>query len=172
MGPCNLSLPLNLAQQDKLAKVKQLVKDQLGSDVLLTHTDEVWTLDRSTNSWRIHEETVQADPQAGKDEVDVILDRRVGARPVLCQLPYADRLCKEAFEDHDDKLCAVRQLAAVLKLPLTDVLQEMRTIDEQLYGSNRENSGCTPRMVLEYCRREGISCAIVHNDMLVRPTRE
>ena len=42
-------LPLNLNHRERLAKVKKMVMDQLDGDVLLTHSDEVWTLDRSTN---------------------------------------------------------------------------------------------------------------------------
>ena len=111
---------------------------------------------------------MQADPTTGAANVDVILDRRVGAKPVLCQLPYADRICKEAFEEYDDHMCAVRQLAAVLKKNFADVYKDLSTIDEQLYGCSSMNTkGCTPRMVLEYCRQHGINCAIVHNDKLI-----
>ena len=40
-----------------------------------------------------------------------------GLRSCAAQLPYPEQILPEAFEEHPDKLCVCRQLAALLKKP-------------------------------------------------------
>ncbi len=51
----------------------------------------------------------------------MVLDRWVGARPVFMQFLFAEALCEEASEDHDDKLCCPHHIGAILKLDLGEV---------------------------------------------------
>ena len=81
-------------------------------------SDESWTFDND-GTWKISKQTVEVgdggEPIVTTHIEDECLERRVGVKPSLPQLPYADGLCTEAFEDHADLLCAPRQIAAVLK---------------------------------------------------------
>ena len=64
-------------------------------------------------------------------------------------------ICKEAFEEHEDNCCVPRQIAAVLKFECADVCRDMDAVERRLYPdapASWHEVGCTPRMVLEYCR--------------------
>ena len=108
LGIDRVELPLNLTAAQRTAKIKQIVSNQLDlSRPLLEVSAEFWTFDASDGAWIIHEETVIRDPTSG--EMVVALDRRVGTAPLSAsELPFAEHLCAEAFESHDDHLCVPR----------------------------------------------------------------
>ena len=81
----------------------------------------------------------------------------MGARPVFTQFLFAESLCEEDFEEHHDKLCCPRQIASILKLDVGEVCQDLLTVERALYQTETwEEVGCSPRMVHEYCRMNGL----------------
>ena len=66
-------LPLNLTHSQRLAKIKDLVEDELSLGTLLEHSREKYTLDPD-GPWSIHEETVGTDPDTRAAEAHVVLD--------------------------------------------------------------------------------------------------
>ena len=160
-----MSMPLNLTYRQRLARVKATVQGQLDQGALLEFSQETWTLD-SGGSWRIHEETVGVDN--GEGEAHVIMDRRAGALPVICTMPYSDCIMPEAFEEHDDMMCVPRQLAVLLKKDFDEVCRGMEQAEQALYGTcTWQTEGCSPRMVFEYCRALGLACVAVHHDSVI-----
>ena len=142
------SVPLNLDEAQRHALVRRMIEEEL-SDVLYEVSAETWTLDPD-GSWLISEETVATNPDTGLAEAHVVLDRRVGARPVFNQFLFADALCDEAFEEHDDKLCCPRQIASILNIDIGVVCEDLSTVERALYQRDTwEEIGCSPRMVLE-----------------------
>ncbi len=161
------SIPLNMGSPQRRARVKQMIEEELPDEALYEVSDESWTLDPD-GSWKISEETVGTNPDTGNGESHVVLDRRVGARPVFTQFLFAEALCDEAFEEHPDKLCCPRQIASILKLDLSEVCRDLLTVERALYQTeNWEEVGCIPKMVLEYARMNGLGCCILHNEQVV-----
>jgi hypothetical protein len=126
------SIPLDMDSPTRHRLVKGMVQDELPDGALYEVSDETWTVD-PTGNWRISEETVRIDRGVG--DVDIVLDRRLGARPVFSQLLFAEALCEEAYEDHDDKLCCPRQMAAIFKLDLGEFCQDLSKVERALYQS-------------------------------------
>lgn len=173
MGLQGLSLPQTLTQRQRDARVKaEVLKHIAPGQVLYEVSDERWTYDQS-GTWKISEQTVQVrdndEPTVTtRVEEDIILERRVGAKPSLSQLPFPEGLCAEAFEEHDDMLCCPRQIAAVLKRDLGEVCSLMDDAERALYGTDSwRERGCTPRMVLEFARAQGLGACILHEDRVV-----
>ena len=114
LGVDRVELPLSLTVAQRNARIKAIVKRQLGdlSQPIYEVSKETWVYDASSDGgWVIHEETVARDPDTA--EMVVALDRRVGAVPMSpSELPFAEHLCPEAFEAHDDMLCVPRQVVA------------------------------------------------------------
>ena len=172
MGLQGLSLPQNLTQRQRDQRVKDTVLRQIPpGGVLYEVSDEQWTYDEE-GTWKISEQTVEV-REDGTARVETrleedVLERRVGAKPSLSQLPYPEGLCVEAFEDHPDMLCCPRQIAAVLKRDLGEVCSRMDDVEHALYGTDTwRDRGCTPRMVLEFARAQGLGACILHEDRVV-----
>ena len=47
------------------------------------------------------------------------------------ELPFAEHLCKDAFEDYSDNLCAFRQVAALLGLDFGQVCNDFQAIERR-----------------------------------------
>ena len=167
MKPIDVPLHLNHEQRQEYVK-KEVQKTLKNRGSLFQVSDEEWSYD-SHGSWGIHEETVGVDPETGEAEAHVILDRRVGAMPSISNnVLFQDAICPEAFEERTDNLCAPRQMAALLKLEIGEVCQQLTEVSEQLYGTEDwEDRGATPRMILEFCKKNGMGCAVVHNEAVV-----
>ena len=165
LGIDRVTLPLNLTAAQRTQRVKEMVRAQLDlTQPLYEVSKETWSFDETSDgALTIHEETVGIDPDSG--EAVVALDRRVGTAPLsVSDLPFADQLCPQAFEDRDDHACVPRQIAALLDLDIGQVAHEMTDLEQRLYGQvTWEDKGCTPRMVLEFARGRGIGAAIIHN---------
>jgi len=86
------SIPLDMDSPTRHRLVKGMVQDELPDGALYEVSDETWTVDPTGNR-RISEETVRIDRGVG--DVDVVLDRRLGARPVFSQLLFAEALCED-----------------------------------------------------------------------------
>ena len=172
MGLQRLSLPQTLTQRQRDARVKaEVLKHIAPGQVLYEVSDEQWTYDES-GSWRISEQTVEVgdngEPTVTTRVEEDVLERRVGVKPSLSQLPYADGLCQEAFEEHDDMLCAPRQIAAVLKLDFGIVCSQLDDVEQKVYGTSEwRERGCTGRMIIEYAREHGHGACVLHEDRVV-----
>jgi hypothetical protein len=116
--------------------------------VLYEVSEERWLLD-PRGSWKISEETVGTHPDTGKAEARVVLDRRIGARPLPPPtMLFADAVCEAAFEEHGDNLCAPRQIAALLKRDMDEICDELRAVGLRLHGTDTLDQGCTSRVIL------------------------
>ena len=60
--------------------------------------------------------------------------------------------------------CVPRQLSALLNLDFGLICNEMSEIEERLYGLNSwSEKGCTPRMVIEFCKQRCLGVSIMHD---------
>ena len=97
-----------------------------------------------------------------------MIDRVAGACPQRLEwLPYPDGLCKEAFNDLDNKCCVVRQMVEALApdFELAEIQDHIDEIHEKVYPHKKTSRfekkswrevGVAPRMVLEWCRERKI----------------
>ena len=173
-----VEVPLNLTHDQRMALVKRMIlkelKDRAGNDdsqdlVLYEVSDEQWTLDPE-GSWRIHEETVGVDPETGAGEAHVVLDRRVRApEPLISNnLLFPHAICEEAYEAAQDNLCAPRQMAALLKQDVGEICYKLTQISRELYKTEVwEENGATPRMIMEFCKKESYGCVVVWNEEVI-----
>ena len=136
-------LPLNLRSPERYRRVKRMIEKELSpSSVLYGFSEERYTLDPG-GSWLIHEDTVRVD-RFEDGHADVVLDRRMGARPLApATLRFAEHVCEEEFREFNDKLCGPRHFADVLKHPLDDILEQLRSAERSFYGTDTiESDGC------------------------------
>ena len=106
-------------------------------------------------------------------KIPTVIDRIAGACPQKLEwLPYPDGLCKEAFNNVDDKCCVVRQMVEALEgYELAEIMDNMDDIQEKVYPEKTNTPfgkkswrefGVTPRMVLAWCQDRKIPCTILH----------
>ena len=149
LGLTSQTLPMNMTAAHRDRKLKGIISAQLPEGALSEVSRETWVLDPA-GSWIVNEETVQFDEATGETESSVVLDRRVGVRPTMPGLLFPEGLCAEAFDATDDYLCAPRQIAAVLKRDLDQVVADLLAIELLLYNTaDLYTRGCTPRVVIE-----------------------
>ena len=99
----------------------------------------------------------------------IALDRRVGTSPYsLSQIPFAEDLLPESFQDSNDMACVPRQLSALLGPDFGLICNEMTEIELKLYGESKWcDKGCTPRMVIEFCKQRNLGACIMHNSKVL-----
>jgi hypothetical protein len=167
LGLTSQTLPMNLTPAQRASKLKEIISAQLPNGALYEVSKETWQLDPD-GSWIVNEESVQFDEATGETESNVVLDRRVGVRPTMPGLLFPEGLCAEAFESADDYLCAPRQIAAVLKRDLDQVVADLMAIELLLYNTTELHTrGCTPRVVIEYAKKQELACVLLHNEKTV-----
>jgi hypothetical protein len=161
-------LPLRLRSPERDERVRELVQEEIPADgVLYEVSEEKWVLDRR-GGWKVSEETVGTHPDTGEAEAHVVLDRRLGAKPLPPPgLLFPEAVCPEAYEEREDNLCAPRQIAAILKRDVHEVCDELREAEMRLSGTDTLDQGTTSRVILEFCRQHGLGAAIVHNERVV-----
>lgn len=170
MGLKPVQVPLHLTLEQRRAYVKREIEKQMKKTTkpIYEASDEAWWFD-DDGSWAVNEETVGVDPDTGKGEAHAILDRRVRGAPLgTTGLPFADCICEEAYAEAQDNLCAPRQMARILKLDVGCICEGLSEISQKLYGTEHwEEQGCTPRMVLEYCKKYNLGCICMHNEQII-----
>ena len=69
-----------------------------------------------------------------------VIDRAAGAHPQKLEwLPYPGGLCKEAFNDIDDKCCVVRQMVETLDgYELAEIQDQMDDIQNKIYDKKKQ----------------------------------
>lgn len=100
-------------------------------------------------------------------KIATVIDRIAAAHPQKLEwLPYPEGLCKEAFNDIDDKCCVVRQMVEALDgYELAEVRDQVDDIEQIVYDKSASpfrDMGVTPRMVLEWCKEGNVPCTILH----------
>jgi len=168
LGLTSQTLPLNMTPAQRDNKLKAMIEAQLPDGALYEVSKEYWALDPN-GSWIVNVESVQFDEATGETESHVVLDRRVGAGPTMPSLfLFPEALCAEAFEASDDYLCAPRQIAAVLKRDLDQVVADLMAIELLLYNTaDLHTRGCTPRVIIEYAKKHELACVLLHNEKTV-----
>ena len=78
-------------------------------------------------------------------------------------LPYPDQICDEAWEVKPDKLCVIRQMAALLKLDEEDLINEF----DRLLQRPWQHEGLTPNDVRAYCEEHSLSYFCVRGRRLM-----
>ena len=164
--PISLPMSINRAQRDE--QIRQAVAEMFPDDLLAEFSGERITID-SSRAWQISEMITV--PTDGGFRA-TITDRPLGTRPVsLSTLLFAEHICPVAFEDHPDRLCAVRQIAHLTGLDLEAVCDEMDQIEEDLYGTSAWRSkGCTSRMIARWAQMHDRGSCCLHGDRVVETT--
>jgi hypothetical protein len=160
MGLANIRLPQNLTEQQRDERIKALVGVYLQPDqVVYEVSEETWRYD-AAGTWIISEMVTQPAEGAGQPRTEV-LTRRLGTAPArLSQLPHPDGIVSEAFEAHDDRLCVPRQMAAVLRQDLDEVL---RGLNDVVGNCEWQEEGATAEMVVAYAKARGLGWCVLHN---------
>jgi hypothetical protein len=111
---------------------------------------------------------VGVNPETGKAEAHVIMDRRMRAPEPLVSnsILFQHAICDEAFVNVDDNQCAQRQIASILKQDLGGICHKFAQINKTIYGHN-DLEVVTPKMVLEFCRNHDYGCVLVHNENII-----
>jgi len=139
MGVDRIEMPLNLTADQRTAKIKEIISTKLNLDEPLYEvSQEEWVYDRDARgSWIINKESV-AIINPDTQETIIALDRRVGIAPyLLSQIPFAEDIIPEAFQDSSDMRCVPRQISALLRLDFGLICNEMNEIELKLYGESK-----------------------------------
>ena len=73
-------------------------------------------------------------------------------RSCAAQLPFPEQILPEAFEEHEDKLCVCRQLAALLNRPLPQIVDTFTALK---WGEDWKQVGLTAEDLQAFCVSEG-----------------
>ena len=127
------------------------LRAQSGETVLLEVSGETYTYDRN-REWQISSMSTEAG-RDGEAVVDVAIRQPMaGLRSCAAHLPYPDQILPEAFEEHDDKLCVCRQLAALLKRPVQAIVDAFYALKE---GDEWMAHGLSAEDLRQFCISEG-----------------
>ena len=149
-----------LSEGQVARNVKQAVLQKLGSpsedDAIMELSEEVYFLD-GAREWTLSSQTTQH--VDNRTLVETSLRQPLGAlREVSYQLFKGDEILASAFERRDDKLCAARQLAELLRLPLQEVLSDFDTICDRGW----QERGVTPQEIRKFCVWRGAPMLFVN----------
>ena len=149
-----------LSEGQVARNVKQAVLQKLGSpseDDAITELSEKFYFLHGAREWTLSSQTTQhVDNRA---LVETSLRQPLGAlREVSYQLFKGDEILASAFERRDDKLCAARQLAELLRLPLEEVLSDFDTICDRGW----QERGVTPEEIRKFCVWRGAPMLFVN----------
>ena len=127
------------------------LRTQGGETVLLEVSGETYTYNRD-GEWQISSMATEAG-RDGEAIVDVAIRQPMaGLRSCAAQLPYPEQILPEAFEEHPDKLCVCRQLAALLKRPMQAIVDTFYALKE---GDEWMQHGLSAEDLRQFCISEG-----------------
>ena len=124
---------------------------------------EAYTYSREdADQWQISSMATQVDA-AGQVDTQTALRQPMavllpgqrpmaGLRSCAAQLPFPEQILPEAFEDHPDKLCVPRQLAALLGCPMRVILDVFSSLKE---GSEWMTEGLSAEDLRQFAVSEG-----------------
>ena len=108
-------------------------------------SEETYTYDASRD-WAVSKQTMQV--VDNRVETEVALNRRLGVlRDVSYQLFRGSEILESAFEQREDRLCVVRQLSELLRLPYEEVYSDF----DAVCPKNWERKGVTGTEIREFC---------------------
>ena len=140
------------------ARVKSRILSELGlrtqggETVLLEVSGETYTYDRG-REWQISSMTTEAGRDGEAVVQTAIRQPMAGLRSCAAQLPYPEQIIPEAFEEHEDKLCVCRQLAALLKKPMQAIIDTFYALKE---GDEWMQHGLSAEDLRQFCISEGL----------------
>jgi hypothetical protein len=140
----NITLPGTTdAQRD--ARIKTTLKRQFPAwPTLAEYSEERITAEDA--EWKITEMITNP---AAAGPVTSIVDRPLGMRPVLCNVPLSDQICSEAFANHDDRQCVPRQIASLIYEDFGVICLQFDRIEQELYQTSHwTEHGATARMIV------------------------
>ena len=106
--------------------------------IVMELSEETYTYDASRD-WAVSKQTMQV--VDNRVETEVALNRRLGAlRDVSYQLFRGSEILESAFEQRDDRLCVVRQLSELLRLPRRSILGLRRHLSQELGAQGRHRA--------------------------------
>jgi hypothetical protein len=121
-----------LSEEQRIELIKQQCLHRLGvnpsseTHLFMVMSDERYFYDPS-GSWLLSSlRTHQVD---GVAEMEALMRQPLGAlRGVAAFLHSPDQIIPEAFEEHNDKLCVVRQLAVVMGVEFAELYSDFELI--------------------------------------------
>ena len=124
--------PFALVYKQRDASVKPHVTNTFENGIIAEYSEK--TIEYNPQGqWSIVEMTTTHDNMSAPD----VVDRALGSHPgSVSGLPFAEAIVEEAFQILDDKMCCIRQIAAVTKIPEDEVMLYMDDIEEAVYGTS------------------------------------
>ena len=154
LGRQNDSLGEVQAHRNVIAAALRKMGDPEDGAVVMEISEETYTYDASRD-WAVSKQTMQV--VDNRVETEVALNRRLGAlRDVSYQLFRGSEILQSAFEQREDRLCVVRQLSELLRLPYEEVYSDF----DAICPKNWERKGVTGAEIREFC-----ACAAVHRQL-------
>ena len=133
------------AHRNVIAAALRKMGDPEDGGVVMELSEEVYTYDASRD-WGVSKQSTQV--VDNRVETQVTLNRPLGVlRDVSFQLFRGSEILESAFEQRDDRLCVVRQLAELLRLPFEEVYSDFDAICPR----NWQRKGVTGRQIREFC---------------------
>ena len=138
LGRQNDSLGEVQAHRNVIAAALRKMGDPEDGAVVMEISEETYTYDASRD-WAVSKQTMQV--VDNRVETEVALNRRLGVlRDVSYQLFRGSEILESAFEQREDRLCVVRQLSELLRLPYEEVYRTS-TRSAPRTGSARASPG-------------------------------
>ena len=145
LGRQNDSLGEVQAHRNVIAAALRKMGDPEDGATVMELSEETYTYDASRN-WAVSKQTMQV--VDNRVETEVALNRRLGVlRDVSYQLFRGSEILESAFEQREDRLCVVRQLSELLRLPYEEVYSDF----DAICPKNWERKGVTGTEIREFC---------------------
>ena len=145
LGRQNDSLGEVQAHRNVIAAALRKMGDPEDGAVVMEISEETYTYDASRD-WAVSKQTMQV--VDNRVETEVALNRRLGVlRDVSYQLFRGSEILESAFEQREDRLCVVRQLSELLRLPYEEVYSDF----DAICPKNWERKGVTGAEIREFC---------------------
>ena len=174
--PLTIIATMTRQQQEKFLKARVLEHIQTNLDYdgqgIILYQDSSPVYYDEEGQWTLDIQTVVQN-EDGRVQTTTVLDRELGATPLLPAdmfMPHC--LCEEALQDQRGDCVAV-QLAALLKMPLKQVHDEI----EQLWQATpaREESwrtaGVDSRIIGTFVTNQGMNCFVLWKGRKIREYR-
>ena len=137
LGRQNDSLGEVQAHRNVIAAALRKMGDPEDGAVVMEISEETYTYDASRD-WAVSKQTMQV--VDNRVETEVALNRRLGVlRDVSYQVFRGSEILESAFEQREDRLCVVRQLSELLRLPYEEVYSDF----DAICPKNWERKGVT-----------------------------
>ena len=145
LGRQNDSLGEVQAHRNVIAAALRKMGDPEDGAVVMEISEETYLYDGSRD-WAVSKQTMQV--VDNRVETEVALNRRLGVlRDVSYQLFRGSEILESAFEQREDRLCVVRQLSELLRLPYDEVYSDF----DAICPKNWERKGVTGAEIREFC---------------------